>query len=464
MKDNEQTENLVFNEDIQLLFLRTLISNQELFLRCQNILKTKYFYSKFRSTIRFILDYANQYKSLPSSEQIFAETKIQLDTIPIIDSGFKEWFLDNIEIFCRHKELEDLIISGPDLLSKGQHSVVEARAKEAMTISLQKDLGTDFFLKPKERLERIRDNSSVISTGWSSLDSKLYGGWGRKTLNIFCGGPGAGKSLFLQNIAVNYIQQGLNVVYFTLELSEELVSMRFDSLVTSIPNKEVMRRMDDVELKLATFQKTHKPGTLRIKKYPESGTNCNTLRAFLKEYEIQTGTKFDVIIVDYLDLLHPNNGRVDPSDLFVKDKYTSEELRSLSFEWDAIVVTASQLNRSSVSMVEFDMSHIAGGISKINTADNVMAILGSAQMRDKGEYQIQFLKTRTSSGVGSSVNLKYDIHTLRILDLEEGDGPKSRDDLSKELKSKSNTVEKSNNDIKKDANTLRATLGKLHNS
>jgi hypothetical protein len=84
-----------------------------------------------------------------------------------------------------------------------------------------------------------------------------------------------------------------------------------------------------------------------------------------------------------------------------------------------LFVTASQLNRGSVDEVEFDHSHIAGGISKINTADNVIGIFTSRAMRERGRAQIQFMKTRSSSGVGSKLDLDFNIETLRITDLDE---------------------------------------------
>jgi hypothetical protein len=85
------------------------------------------------------------------------------------------------------------------------------------------------------------------------------------------------------------------------------------------------------------------------------------------------------------------------------------------------LVTASQLNRAAVEEIEFDHSHIAGGISKINTADNVVGIFTINAMRERGRYQIQFMKTRSSSGVGSKVDLKFNPDTLRIEDLAEDD-------------------------------------------
>jgi hypothetical protein len=153
-----------------------------------------------------------------------------------------------------------------------------------------------------------------------------------------------------------------------------------------------------------------------------SGKNCNDLRSYLKEYQVKTGKKADILLVDYLDLMMPLSVKVSPSDLFVKDKYVSEELRNLAMETGCIVVTAAQLNRSAVEEIEFDHSHISGGLSKIQTADNVIGIFTSRAMRERGRYQIQFMKTRSSSGVGQKVDLEFDVDTLRIKDLEEDEG------------------------------------------
>jgi replicative DNA helicase len=131
--------------------------------------------------------------------------------------------------------------------------------------------------------------------------------------------------------------------------------------------------------------------------------------------------KVDALLVDYLDLMMPINAKISPENLFVKDKYVSEELRNLAAERQMLLSTASQLGRSAVEEIEYDHHHIAGGISKINTSDNVIGIFTSNAMRERGRYQVQFMKTRSSSGVGSKVDLKFNPDTLRIEDLEEGE-------------------------------------------
>jgi predicted ATP-dependent serine protease len=103
-------------------------------------------------------------------------------------------------------------LQSADLLEKGEYGPVEDLVKNAVQIGLQKDLGTDYWLDPKARLLAIKDNNGQVSTGWESLDRKLFGGFNRGELNIFAGGSGAGKSLFLANLGVNWAMAGMNVV------------------------------------------------------------------------------------------------------------------------------------------------------------------------------------------------------------------------------------------------------------
>jgi len=161
-----------------------------------------------------------------------------------------------------------------------------------------------------------------------------------------------------------------------------------------------------------------KSGAFQVK-YMPSGKTANDLRSYIKEFEVKTGRKIEVILVDYLDLMMPIAKRISAENLFVKHKYVSEELRNLAMETNTLFVTASQLNRASVEEIEFDHSHISGGLSKIQTADNVIGIFTSRAMRERGRYQIQLMKTRNSSGVGSKVDLEFDIDNLRIRDMNE---------------------------------------------
>lgn len=226
----------------------------------------------------------------------------------------------------------------------------------------------------------------------------------------------------MMNIALNWLNSGLSGVYITLELSEELTGLRTDAMLTNTGTKDIRKDIESTGLKVRMTGK--KSGSYQIK-YMPAQSNINDIRAYLKEYQIQTGKQVDFVIIDYLDLLMPVSAKVDPSNLFVKDKYVSEELRNLAKELKMLMITASQLNRSSVEEVEFDHSHISGGISKINTADNVFGIFTSRAMRERGQYQIQCMKSRSSTGVGQKIVLEYNMETMRITDPGETENTES---------------------------------------
>jgi archaellum biogenesis ATPase FlaH len=407
-----------YGHDIQLLFLRMMVTNAELFTRVTNIINPDNFDKKLKPVCEFIVEHSKKYNVVPDPLQIKSVTSIEVDAIPELGDEHTNWFLDEFESFTKRQELERAILKSADLLEKGDYGPVEKLIKDAVQISLQKDMGIDYFIDPRSRLMTLKSSNGQNSTGWPSMDQKLYGGFNRGELQIFAGGSGSGKSLFMQNLAVNWVQSGLNGAYITLELSEGLCSMRIDSMMTDTSSREIFKDIDTVEMKIKMLAK--KSGKLRVK-YMPAQSNVNDLRAYCKELQIQTGVKIDFLCVDYLDLLMPVGAKVSPSDLFVKDKYVSEELRNLAKELNVLFVTASQLNRGAVEEIEFDHSHISGGISKINTADNVFGIFTSRSMRERGQYQLQLMKTRSSSGVGQKIELEFNIETLRITDPNKDD-------------------------------------------
>lgn len=399
--------------DVQRLFLEMMLEDAHSYVRVQNIYNPQNFDRSLRPAAEFIREHSDKFKTMPDRNQISAATGVKLSAVPDLNDGHFEWFMTEFEAFTRRQELERAILKSADLLEKGDFEPVEKLIKDAVQISLTKDLGTDFWLDPEGMFAKYFDAGGQVSTGWPQLDRLLYGGFSRGELNIFAGGSGSGKSLVMMNIALNWVQQGLHGVYITLELSEELTGLRTAAMLTNMSTKDIRKDKETAALKVKLVGK--KSGSYQVKALPAQ-SNINDIRAFLKEYQIKTGKRVDFMMVDYLDLLMPVSAKVSPNDLFVKDKYVSEELRNLTKELGILMVTASQLNRSAVEEIEFDHSHISGGISKINTADNVFGIFTSRAMRERGKYQIQCMKSRSSTGVGQKIDLDYNMETMRITD------------------------------------------------
>lgn len=402
-----------YTADLQKLFLEMILQDAQSYVRVQNIYNPENFDRSLKEAARFIKAHSNDYKVLPTIEQVNAVTGLSLSAVPDLTDDHYNWFMTEFEGFTKRNELERAILKAADMLEKGDYDPVEKLIKDAVQISLTKDMGTDYFADPRARINKYFNSGGQVSTGWPSMDKILYGGMSRGELNIFAGGSGSGKSLVMMNIALSWLQAGLSGVYITLELSEELCSLRTDAMLTDTSTRDIRRDIETTELKVKFLGKN--AGSYRIKQL-KAQSNVNDIRSYLKEVQIQTGIKIDFVMVDYLDLVMPVSVKVNPTDQFIKDKYVAEELRNLSTELNILLVTASQLNRSAVEEIEFDHSHIAGGISKINTADNVFGIFTSRAMRERGKYQMQCMKSRSSTGVGHKVDLEYNIETMRITD------------------------------------------------
>jgi archaellum biogenesis ATPase FlaH len=416
MNKQEKVKNYTY--DLQYIYVALMVSKPILFARCSNILKPEYFHDKLKPTIKFIIDHYSTYSDVPSPVVIAASTK--LDIVDLSDEDSDEWFYTEIEQFCIHRAMELVIMDSSDFVEYGTYFEVQKRLDEALSIRLTSDLGTNIFDDPEARLKRMVDKTNIVSTGWKSLDWILYGGFDKGSLNIFAAPSGLGKSLFLQNLAVNWSSAGKDVVYITLELSEDLVCARLDAMLTGLRSGTVYKEIHEVvrrENALTGY------GKLIVKKFPEVGTTANMIKSYLKEYQIKFGKMPDALLIDYMDLMYPNNSKIDVGNLFAKDKFVAEEMRGLFGEFALVGATASQLNRSAVNAAgEFDHSHIAGGMSKINTADNVFSIFTTDAMKARGEYSIKCLKVRSSPATGKMLSLAYDIDCLRIIDMPVYEG------------------------------------------
>jgi len=193
-----------YTEDLQKLYIEFLIADKDLYVRCNAITNTKYFSRRFQPAINFIQEHVAKYNDMPTIEQIAAKTQQKFDDVASkISDDHKKWFMDEYEKFCRHKALAGAILESADKLERHEYGAVEQLIKDAVNIGLAKNFGLNYGDDPAGRIQKIKDNRGQNSTGWLSLDNVLYGGFNPGELNIFAGGSGSGKSLFMQNMALN---------------------------------------------------------------------------------------------------------------------------------------------------------------------------------------------------------------------------------------------------------------------
>lgn len=406
--------------DKQKLLINYLISSQELYTKVSPILNEGYFDPRAKQTVGFIKRYYEEYKTSPTLEQIKAETKMAGLEVKNLTKQEIKYAENELEQFCLHSAMEMAVFGAPKFLAKKEYGTVLAMLKEAITVGLQRDIGIDYFADPELRLKTMTLNNTTTPTGLLKLDEYLGGGINRKEMIIFAAPSGVGKSITMSNVAHNLVKMGLNGVYFTMELSEEVVAKRFDSIFSGIGQADILRNITQTVVEIKKQQEGS--GRMFIKRLPESSTNANHLRAYLKEFEIVNGFVPDFVVVDYLDLMASCQS-VSVENQFVKDKYVSEELRAIANDYNCFMITASQLNRGAQQLESLDdlsQAHIAGGISKINTTDNLVAIIQNAAMKARQEMMFKLLKTRSSNGVGNYFMMGFDPVSLHLTNYEDG--------------------------------------------
>lgn len=185
MKTRQNTE---YGYDIQKVYLEMMLTDAQTFVRCQSVFDPASFDRKLQPAAEFLNNYVAEHNALPTFDMLNAATHANLKDPGQLQENHYDWLLQEFETFSRHKALEAAILKSADLLERGEYGPVEDLVKKAVQIGLQKDLGTDYWASPKERLEAIKDKNGQVSTGWAALDQKLFGGFNRGELNIFAGG------------------------------------------------------------------------------------------------------------------------------------------------------------------------------------------------------------------------------------------------------------------------------------
>lgn len=396
----------------QLYLLQQIFSTPDLYVRCKNVLKPDYFDKEYHSSIQYVHDYSSKYNVIPTLNDIKHNADFSYSETVVPDLN-QQAVLDSIGEFCRHKALAQAIQQGMELVNKKRYGEIEELIREAMLVTVQNDIGLDIYEDPESVIRKLAEQQGTLKSGWETFDYKLFGGFGKQELEIFAAASGGGKSVILQNLAVNFSKAGLNGAYITLELASELVAVRIYGMMVNTAQNKVKVDIDETAAKVKIEERSN--GKLRVHRLPESVSTVNDIESYIRELQIKTGIKLDYVCVDYLDLLTSDRcGPNDKSNAFVKDKFVSEELRALAMKMDLTVFTACQFNRSGVAGEDVkSQAQIAGGISKIYTADNVIYI---DARKERGEIVFDFQKTRNSSAVGSRLIMSYDIDSLRVLD------------------------------------------------
>jgi len=354
--------------------------------------------------IGLIFDYRKQYEVHPTFEILLSIVRTEMEdhsdvirnqvkdylsrvhtgTINGDDSKYvKEKALD----FCKKQKLKEAILKSVGLLQASSFEEIQSVINEAMKLGSCTDYGHDYFEDFEERY--VVKSRNPASTGWTEIDSIIRGGLGKRELGVIVAPTGAGKSMALVHIGAQALKQGKTVVHYTLELADTTVGNRYDSCLTGIPLQELHNYKDKVLEEIKKFE-----GTLIIKEYPTKSATINTLENHLDRLRIKSYEP-DMVIVDYGDLLRPQNTtyrqelRHNLGDIY-------EEMRGLAQKYDIPVWTASQTNRSGLNAEVITMESISEAFNKCFVADLICSI--SRTVEDKSEDKGRMFIAKNRNG------------------------------------------------------------------
>jgi hypothetical protein len=274
--------------------------------------------------------------------------------------------------FCKKQSMKVALIKAIDKMQESKFDDISGLIKEALSAGSTRDLGHDYSTGFAQRSEK--SNTKRIPTGWGPLDAVLNGGWERSTISTFIAPTGAGKSHFLVNAGAHGIAQGLNVVYITLEMADYKIGLRFDSYYSGIE----LNHIPDHAAKVEEAARGKVKGRLFIKEFPTKGAGVQTIRSYLQRLIAVHDFVPDLIIIDYADLMRGAGGFADKR-YELEDNY--KELRGLSKEFNAVVITADQTNRSGLDMEVVTIGQIGESYAKATVCDLIMTV--SRTMEDK---------------------------------------------------------------------------------
>ena len=376
---SESVDNLAkYGQSYQTKVVTNLVTDRPFLEQVSDILETNYFES---DTNKWVVDitrkYFSKYKNTPTTD--FFKTEIQKITDKALQQnvltqlkaiyaqqsgGDSEWVKNEFVTFCKNQNFKNVILTSVDLLQTGQFDKIEKLVRDAVKVGQTNDLGLDYKEDIEVRFEEV--NRRTVKTNWDVIDELIDGGLGPGELGVIVAPSGVGKTWVLCHIGAEAVRQGKNVLHYTLELTQNYVGQRYDTIFTGIPSSELRDNKEQIKDKVDKLK-----GGLMIKYYPPKGITANTIAAHI---DMVRSTKFqpDLIIIDYADLLISVNSK-NNSD-YQEQGGIYIDLRAMGGEYQIPIWTASQTNRSAIESDVIHADKIADSYAKVMNADLIISV------------------------------------------------------------------------------------------
>ena len=438
--------------NLQKLVLQTFINDEGYCRKAMPHVKPEYFEGGERVAYELMLEFILKYNKLPTTPALMIElersTNGSLETrnqaAEILTDLQKpekvdlDWLLHQTEKWCQERSVFLAVMESIAIIDGKRKDVAPGMIpnilQKALSVTFDTNVGHDYLENATQRYEYYHKKESRLPFDIEMLNSITRGGVPKKTLNIVMAGVNVGKSLVMCHLAASYLSQGKNVLYITLEMSEERIAERIDANLFDVTLDQIEALPRDVFDSKVKKIAAKTQGKLIIKEYPTAAGHSGHFRALLNELKMKKNFIPEIIFIDYIGICSSArvkglSGSVNTNS-FVKA--ISEELRGLAIEFNVPIWTATQVNRMGMNSSDPNMTDIADSFALTGTADFMISLTETEQLEKLGQYMVKQLKNRYNNktsnkrfivGVDKSKMRLYDVNTSGQTMMESSSEP-----------------------------------------
>lgn len=349
-------------------------------------------------------------------------SELQRDT----ESSQVEWIIEETEKFCQEKAIHNAILESIQILDgktktdKTKGSIPQILS-EALSISFDPNIGHDYIEDASSRYDSYHKTEKRIPFDLDFFNRITGGGIPQKTLNIALAGTGVGKSLFMCHVAASSLAQNYNVLYITLEMSEEKIAERIDANLLNVKTEDLGNLpRETYERKISRLKENIK-GKLIIKEYPTAGAGATHFRNLINELALKKHFKPDIVFIDYLNICSSSRLKHGSNvNSYSYIKAIAEELRGLAVEFKIPIFSATQTTRSGFSNTDPGLEDTSESFGLPATADLMFALVTSEELESLNQIMVKQLKNRYNDPtLNKRFAIGIDRAKMKLYDIEQ---------------------------------------------
>lgn len=435
--------------NLEQTILRNLLTNDDFTRKVAAFLQPDYFEGVYKSLFKEFTKYIAKYNKLPTKEAFKIEIdeanrltdeqyRHAMEIFPNIFTYEKEdikWLLDRTEKWCQDRAVFNAVMESIQIID-GKHEALSKNAipdvlSKALSVSFDTNIGHDYLENVDSRWDFYNLDEEKMPFDLDYFNRVTKGGLPNKTLNIALAGTGVGKSLFMCHMGAAALTEGKNVLYITMEMSEERIAERIDANLLDVP----IDRLDKMSKKNfsdrvgALASKTN--GKLIIKEYPTGAAHANHFRALLNELKLKKNFMPDIIFIDYLNICSSSRmkGMGGAINSYSYIKSIAEELRGLAVEFDVPVVSATQTTRGGYNNDDVGLEDTSESFGLPATADFMFALISNDELKGNNQIMVKQLKNRYNDpGLHQRFVVGVDRSKMRLFDVDQNDSPLNKEE------------------------------------